>query len=543
MDVDLIVRNARVLTLDAHNTVSDAVAVLHGRFVAVGDTSGLRASRTVDAQGAVMVPGFSDGHNHMAWYGLALSEIDLLAATSLDELYEMVGERAKITPPGEFILGSGYYHERLGGHPDRFVLDKVAEGRPVWLKHGSGHMAFVNSAVLERIGLLDGTATVPVGGVAARDEHGRFTGLLEERAQNLVVGLVTPYSVDRLSEALGEASRIYAAEGLTHVTEAGIGAGWIGKSPIELQAYAKALADGTLTVRAQLMPTVDALHDLHAHADDDVEFGLDLGICTGFGDDRLRLGPMKIWVDGGMASRTAHMHDAFCDHPGHGYFQDDPELMRARMLQAHRAGWRIAAHAIGDKAIDHTLDTFAEAQRIKPRPAARHRIEHAAFTHDRQLRRMAELGVTPMPQAHFVHDLGETMLAAVGQERSHMLYRHASFLAAGLRVPGSSDRPVATGAPLRCIQSMVERVTDAGNEVGPGERVDALTALRSYTVDGAWIAGEEDVRGTIETGKFADFVLLGDDVTTVDSSAIGSVEVAATFLAGEPTHGAAAVGW
>lgn len=543
MNVDLLVHNADIITMDDFYPRATSFAVLRGMVIAVDETFGLNAKHILDAQGATIVPGLGDSHNHMAWYGLGLSEIDLSEVRDLGQLYALVAARAAELGPGEFVIGNGYYHAKTGGHPKREDLDRAAGGRPVWLKHGSGHIAAVNTAVLEMAGVLDGTAVVPDGGVVELDEAGVPTGILEEQAQKLVVDLVTPYSLDHLSNSLERAAAQYASEGLTHVTEAGIGGGWIGKTPIELAAYQRVRDRGGLRVRAQLMPTVDALHPLTSHPDDGVNFGLDLGITSGFGDDLLRIGPMKIWLDGGLASRTAHVYEQFCDQHSHGYFQDDPEVLRTQVLQAHRSGWRIAAHAIGDRTIDFALDILEEAQRRWPRPEVRHRFEHAGITTPEQIVRMAKLGITPVPQGRFIHDLGDTMAAALGPGRRDSLYRIASFLEAGLRVPGSSDRPVAYGAPLAGIQSMVERLTEMGLCIGPEERVDAQTALRSYTVDSAWIAGEENERGRIRPGMAADFVLLGDDITKVAPERISQTQVVATFLGGECTHGSTALHW
>jgi predicted amidohydrolase YtcJ len=220
-----------------------------------------------------------------------------------------------------------------------------------------------------------------------------------------------------------------------------------------------------------------------------------------------------------------------------GYLQDDAEAMRRQVIDAHRAGWRVAAHAIGDRAVDLVLDFLEEAQHTAPRPDARHRVEHAGITDTDQVARMARLGVTPLPQHRFLYEIGDTMLDAVGPERSDRLYRHASMLAVGLRVPGSSDRPVVGGAPLAGMQSMVERRSSAGRLIGPDERVDAVTALRAYTMDTAWVAGDEHVRGRLSPGLLADLVLLGDDVTAVDSDRISRTEVLATLVGGEFTHG------
>lgn len=537
MLVDLVVRNANILTLDPDRPHARALAVHQGRVLELDPDRTTTGRTTVDAGGATVTPGFGDAHNHMAWYGLALDEIDLSRAADLDELYAMVEQRAAELGPDQFVIGAGYDNTRLGGHPHRRVLDRVAQGRPVWLKHRSGHVCAVSSEVLARTGVLDGTTSVPAGGVVVRDADGP-TGVLEEQAQNLVVALTVPYPVDVLSDAVARASRVFASEGLTHVTECGIGHGWLGRSPMELSAYQQARERGDLSVRVQLMPTVSALHDLHGHATDDMRFGLDLGIRTGFGDDWVRLGPMKIWLDGSLIARTAAVDEPFCDcGQGVGYFQDDPDTMRAQLLAAHAGGWRIAAHAIGDRAVDLALDAFEAAQKEHARPDVRHRIEHAGITRPEQLSRMAALGVTPVPQHRFLHEIGDTMAAAVGAERRDWLYRHAGFLAAGLRVPGSSDRPVADGAPLAGMQSMVERTTSSGLLLGADERVDALTALRAYTAGSAWVAGEEHSRGTLTPGKLADFVLLGDDVTAVPSSRIASTEVVATFVAGRCTHG------
>lgn len=540
MHVDLLVRNANIITLDERHPRAHTMAVHHGRVLALDVGSEVTAGTDVDVHGATVTPGFGDAHNHMGWFGLALDEIDLSTAGDLDVLYKMVAERAVELPEDAYVVGSGYDNTRLGGHPHRRRLDRAAGGRPVWLKHRSGHVCAVSSEVLRRTGVLDGTAAVPAGGVVARDDDGP-TGVLEEQAQNLVVDLVVPYPVEVLRAAVSRASRVYAAEGLTHVTEAGIGSGWLGKTPLELAAYQLARERGELAVRVQLMPTVSTLHDLPGHEDDAMRFGLDLGMRTGFGDDWLRLGPMKIWLDGSLVARTAAVQEPFCDHGhGQGYLQDDPDTMRRQLVAAHLGGWRVAAHAIGDRAVDLALDAFAEAQRLLPRPDARHRIEHAGITRTDQLPRMVELGVTPVPQQRFLYEIGDTMVAALG-ERRDLLYRHAEFLRAGLRVPGSSDRPVADGAPLAGMQSMVERLSSSGDLLGADERVDALTALRAYTVDTAWVAGEEQQRGSLTPGRLADFVVLGDDVTAIPSSRIGATEVVATFAGGVCTHGEGAV--
>jgi predicted amidohydrolase YtcJ len=538
--IDLHLHDAAVLTLDGDGLGRPArgLAIHGGRVLAVLDDgslpAGWSAATTVSCGGATVVPGFGDAHNHMAWFGQTLAEIDLSGARSLDEVYALVAERAATVGPDEFVVGSGYDDVVLGGSPHHAALDRAAGGRPVRLQHRSGHVCAASTAALRRAGILGGTAVVPEGGKVVLDDAGEPTGVVEEAAQPLIADLMRPYPVDDVAAALGRASRVYAEQGLTHVTECGIAGGFMGRTPRELAAYQAARDADLLLQRVVVMPVDAALHEVPGG--DGV--GLDLGVRTGFGDDRLRLGPMKIFFDGALSSRTAAMSEPFGDRDHAGYYQDDPEHMHAMVVGAHLAGWTVAAHAIGDRAVAAALDAFADAQSRLPRPTVRHRIEHAGVVTDEGVERFAALGITPVPQARFLVEIGDSMVAAVGDTRAELLYRHASFLRAGVRVPASSDRPcVGDGHPLRTMAAMVTRRSSSGRLIGPEERVDPVTALRSLTVDTAWIAGDETSRGVLAPGFHADLVVLGDDVTAVDPDRIGGVEVVATMVGGEWTHG------
>ncbi|MHA7272937.1 amidohydrolase [Arthrobacter sp. TMT4-20] len=536
--LDLKLVNASLFTLAEATPTATAMGVLNGRIVGFDDDIiDLQASRTLDCGGAVVVPGFGDSHNHMAWFGQSLTELDLSGCTTLDQVYAAVTEFADGLDDDAWVVGSGYDDTVLRAHPHRDDLDAAAPGRSVWLKHRSGHMCVVNTPVLERAGILDRSVSTPEGGTVVVGESGP-TGLLEEQAQKLVTALVVPYPIADLADAIGAASAVYASEGLTHVTEAGIGSGWIGRSPVELAAYTEARRRGTLNTRVQLMSASDALHPLTSAEEDRISFGLDLGLTTGFGDDHIRLGAMKIFVDGSLIGRTAAVTEAFCDHEhSTGSFQLSIDELTRRIINAHCSGWTVAAHAIGDAAVDVALDAFEVAQNDCPRPGVRHRIEHAGIVRPDQLARFATLNVTPVPQAHFLYEVGDTMAAAVGVDREPWVYRHRSFLDQGVRVPGSSDRPVASGAPLLGMQSMVLRQSSGGAVIGPEERVDAETALRAYTVDTAWMAGDEDHRGTLERGKLADFVVLSDHPADVPAEQIGAITVLATVIDGVGVYG------
>jgi predicted amidohydrolase YtcJ len=541
---DLLLVNANVLTMDPARPRARAVAISGGRIAGLPqDTAQVRAAQVVDLHGATVAPGFHDAHNHMTWFGMSLGEVDLSApaVSSLDELYQAVARRAADTPPGGWVIGAGYDQNKIGGHPHRDALDQAAPGRRVWLRHTSGHMCAVSSLVLGDLGIDAAPADVP-GGRVTTDAAGRPTGLLEERAQQLVAGLVHPYPLATLADAIDRAGAAYLAEGITSCTEAGIGGGWIGRSPVELAAYQAARDQGRLRVRVELMVASDVLHPLASHADDGLELGLDLGLRTGFGDDWLRLGAAKVFTDGSLVGRTAAMHDHYEGTPGEeGYLQADAGDLTAMIIAAHRSGWQVAAHAIGDRAIDLALDAYEQAQARYPRPDARHRIEHFAASRPDQVDRAARLGVVAVPQGRFASELGDGMLAAVGPGRHGWLYRQRSLLDAGMTLPGSSDRPVVRGAPLLGMHDMVNRRTDTGAPFNPAEAVTAAEALRAYTTGSAYASHQEGVKGSVTPGKLADLVILSEDPTAVDPARIAGLQVLATVVDGQCRYDAGAV--
>ncbi|MCP3818169.1 amidohydrolase [Streptomyces sp. A3M-1-3] len=531
MRIDTILTNLTAITLDEVRPRAHRIGLHHGRIVALDeDLDGLRAVRTVDLGGACVVPGFNDAHNHMALYGMAQAELDLSSPNvrTLDDLYTAVAERARELPAGSWLTGSGYDQNKLGGHPHREVLDRIAPDHKVWLKHTSAHMCVVNSAVLKEI-----DRTVPAGGRVVTGADGQPTGLIEEQAQQLVRDLVYPYSTAQLADAIARASRDYLREGLTSCTEAGIGLGWIGHSPVEAAAYQQARDEGRLGVRVRLMVTTDTLHPLRHHPDDPGGTGLDLGLRTGFGDEWLQLGAVKVFSDGSLIGRTAAMCCDFAGEAGNrGYLQADEEELRERIAAAHAAGWQVATHAIGDRAIDLVLDAYEQAALRFPRAGTRHRIEHCGVTRPDQLARLAALGVVPVPQAAFVGRLGDGMRAALGPDREAWCYRHRSFLDVGLTVPGSSDRPIVPGAPLRGIHDMVNRRTETGGLLGPQESVTALEALRAYTLGSAYAGFEEHLKGSIRPGKLADLAVLDTDPTATAPERIADTAVLATLVGG-----------
>ena len=347
MNLDLILRDANIITLEEERPTAHSVGVLNGRIVGFDEElDGCTADRIESLAGATVVPGFIDAHCHTTWWGLGLGAVDLEPAHGLEELYALLeAEVSRLTDQhGAWVKGTGFNHKNHdGGFPDIERLDAITGDRPLYLRHVSGHLSITNTATLRLAGAVEPEFENPVGGAVLRDAAGRPTGVIEESAQRLVQNLLLPYSVPQIVKALDDATTRYAAEGITSFTEAGIGGGWIGHSPIELQAYQAAHRAGLLKARAQLMPTLDALRPLSANAEDmhgeGSGLGLDLGLLAGFGNDWVSLGPVKVFLDGSLLGATAAVTEDYCGHPHNsGYLLDDADSFRDRVAAAYRAG-------------------------------------------------------------------------------------------------------------------------------------------------------------------------------------------------------------
>lgn len=540
LSVDTIIENARILTQHERRPRAAALAVLNGRVVAVGDEcGGLEARRRVDAQNAVVVPGFNDAHAHSVWFGHTLLETDLSGCAGLDDLYARVERAAAALDRGEWLVASGYNQMDTGGaYPDADTLDRAADGRPVWIKHTSGHSCFVSRAAIDELGIT-GSESFP-GGSVVRDAEGAPTGLLEETAMALVQDRMLPAPQEQIVSALDAATTRYAAEGLTSVTDAGIAGGWIGHSAQELAAYQLAAQRGVLRTRMQPMLVSDVLEDVPLSVDGRSFRGLPGGMRSGFGDDRLQLGPVKIFLDGSILGNTARMSQGYHNCPSnHGYFQGDVDEMRRRAVDAGRAGWSLAMHAVGDEAVALAIDILEQLRSEGAVAALPHRIEHGGVVTDEQVAALAALDTSIVAQPYFMRVYGDGFRDYIGDERVEGSYRLASLLRHGLPVAGSSDRPVADGRPLAVMQAAVERLTAESWVYGADERLTAEQALRAYTVGSAEVTGWAAEKGRLAPGYLADLVVLDDDPTQVEPSKIADVQVLATVVGGDATFDAA----
>ena len=540
LEADLVVTNAQIHTMNPQQPTASWFAVLGGNIVAVGTGGDVPPAKEVrDVGGACVVPGFHDAHCHTVWFGLSLAELDCTTFGTLDALYDGLAEAASSLDPGQWVLATGFNQERFGGHyPDISKLDRALPHHPLFMRHTSGHAAIVNTLALELSDVVSRLSADGGGGVAGGavvvDASGNPTGLLEETAQIFIQQLLLPKSEADLVAAIDRASQVYSSEGITSFSDTGIAGGWIGHSPREFAAYQKAHDQGVLRQRAQLLPVSDVLHPLPGHSNDPTIHTLDMGIRTGLGNEKLSIGPLKIFLDGSMLAWTGAVSEPFSAGPAdnYGYFQAEESLLRETMLQAAAGGWSIAAHAIGDRAVSLALDTFQEAISRHGKPAIPHRIEHGGVVTDAQVAQAAGLGVAIVTQPGFMPTLGVQMREAMGQTREAFLHRHKSLLDAGVLAGGSSDRPVATGTPLEVMSSMVLREDATGYVVAPHERVSVYEALWSYTQGSAQVTGVSDRRGSIEPGKVADFVVLDKDILTTPPEALPDIQVLQTWVGG-----------
>lgn len=542
MLVDLVIENGRIHAGDGASAPASALAVLGDRIVAVGnDVDGLEARERIDLHQRVVLPGFNDVHAHSVWFGMTLMEIDLSGVGSLDDVYRIVEQGSADAGPGEWVTASGFNPARLGwAVPDRDVLDRVCGGRPLWIKHASGHSCQLNGFGLSRTGAADHLGVGVEGGRIVVDASGRPTGVLEERAMALVQQVLLPYPLTTIERALDLATAQYAREGLTSVTDAGVAGGWIGNAPAELAAYQSAREHGLLRTRMQVMPVIDVLDILAGHGDEPTRRGLGTGVRTGFGDDSLQLGPAKVFTDGSILGRTAQMSEPYEGCPdNHGYLQEDEETMRRRVLGVAAAGWSLALHAVGDAALDVALDILAEAIKRYGLPPVPHRVEHGAVVRPDQLAQLAELGIACVVQPNFLPAFGEGMRRAIGEARSHWSFRGRSLLDAGLPLALSSDRPVAPGAPLIGIQAFVQRLTDEDQLYGPDERLTPIQAVAAATSGSASVTGQQHRKGRLIPGQLADLVVLDAHPAEVDPADIHAIPVLATAVGGRFTHRAA----
>lgn len=528
MSVDLLLTNATVLTMDAERPVAGAVGVEGDRITWVGTAEDARAhlggvKRELDLGGATVIPGFNDAHNHLILLGYWLTRLDCSfpAVKSIDDIVAAVARRAAVTPPGEWIEGRGYDDNKLAErrHISRRDLDAVTPHHPVMIRNASGHMCVVNSRALDMTGITRDTEA-PFGGTIHRDpETGEPSGLLQEQAQELLGRPFMPADKETLHRCLRTAGNAYLAAGVTSCQEAGIFA-----TP-QFTVFQEAWQSGELPLRVYLMlrrPFLEAMETM--------------GLFTGYGDERLRIGSFKLLADGSLIGRTAAVSEPFLDDPdprNYGLAMMPQDELDDLIWRGHSNGWQVAIHAIGDRGIEMCIDGYERALRRMPRADHRHRLEHCGILRWDLIERIKKLGIVPVGQPPFINEFGDGFLRHLGRERCRLTYALKSVLDAGIPLAASSDAPVSSFQPLLGIKACVTERTSGGADFAPGERISVEQAIALYTRSGAYASFEEHLKGTITPGKLADFAVLGADPRTVEPEMLDRIPVLTTMRGGE----------
>jgi len=524
MFANLVLTNGNIHTMDKQTPHVEAVAIAQDRILAVGSNSAMRDllapdGQDIDLAGQTVFPGFIDAHLHFMSYGLSLREIDLVGTNSLNEAVQRVADRATTTDHGTWLTGRGWDQVNwASGFPAKADLDRVAPNHPVFLRRKCGHAGWANTQALTAAGITAATPD-PDGGEIERDATtGEPTGILLETAMTLVGDLIAEPTHDEAVEAVRAA--------MTHVHKMGI----VGVHNMEgapaLRAFQQLREDGDLKLRlVQQIPEAD------------LDEAIALGIRSGFGDDWIRIGALKIFSDGALGARTALMVEPYEDEPNnYGIAVATAEHLDQQIEKAARNGLAVHIHAIGDKANRNVLDAIEKTRKARIGLHLRHRIEHAQILHPDDVTRFVELDVIPsMQPIHCTQDI--VYADANWGARSRLAYAWSTLLSTGAVLAFGSDAPVETPDILTGIYAAVTRRRPDGfpSEEGwyPEECITATEAVYAYTLGAAYSAGEEQRKGSITAGKLADLVMLDRDILTEDASAILAAAVTGTMVGGK----------
>ena len=528
--------NGTVHTFRPSDPPADALLVSGDRIETVGSRSdvGARAAgvRRVDLDGCAVIPGFNDSHAHLLPFGLTLDQLDVSAdaARSVADIVEAVSLRSRETTAGEWVHGRGYNQNELteGRHVSRADLDPVSPSNPVVLDHTSGHVLTCNSAALRLAGITRDTPD-PAGGVIDRDQHGEPTGLLKEAAMDLLRAVIPPPSRAAGAAAIVRAMDVLSMFGITSASDA-----WTGRGDSiepELAMYRDACESGHVSARIILMP-----HISHVVTADSRRVRSPAEFDVGASPEQLRIGATKIFADGALSTRTAAMREAYADDASNrGILFWERAALIETMRAAHRAGWQIATHALGDRAVEQVVECYAAALAGYERFDHRHRIEHCMYADEPLARAMKALGIVASLQPD-IYRLGDAYVAALGLQRASQSVPTGLFRHVGVQMAFSSDLPVIPGRPLEVIRSAFERVTPKGISLGPEHAVRPMDAIQAYTLGAARATHTETARGTLAPGMLADFTVLSSDPARTPLERWEEVYVVRTVVGGMHTY-------
>jgi predicted amidohydrolase YtcJ len=528
---DLILRNGKIWTVNPAQPVAQAVAVKQGRIVAVGSNLQIDAlqgadTQVVDLRGRLMLPGFHDSHVHFYTGGTRLAAVQLRDAKTPAAFRDRIAAFAAKQPKGRWITGGDWDHENFPNAelPTKEWIDAVTPDHPVFVNRLDGHMAVANSAALKLAGVTRESKDPP-GGAIVRDPAGNPTGVLKDTAMDAVFRVIPEPSTAEIEEGLRAAMRYANSRGVTSVTD-------VSASPDVLRVYQNLLSRSELTVRVYGLQPLSRWQRLAA-----------TGITTGFGGEFLRIGGLKGFSDGSLGSTTAWFFAPYSDAPETSGLPGEDMIpitrMRDNLIGADAAGLQLAIHAIGDRANEAMLSLFEEVIRKNGPRDRRFRIEHAQHLRFQDMPRFAKLGVIASVQPYHAIDDGRWADKRIGADRAKGTYAFRSLLDSGATLAFGSDWFVAPIDPLLGIYAAVTRRPLDGKRPGgwvPAEKITVAEAIAAYTLGSAKASLEEKEKGSISAGKYADFVVLEEDIFDIPSDRIDKVVVAATIIGGRTVH-------
>jgi predicted amidohydrolase YtcJ len=528
LKADLLLTGGPVVSLDDTVGTARAVAIKGNHILAVGSENDLAQccgphTRTIHLAGRSVLPGFIDAHSHFLTAGMKQMAVDCTygPVRTIDDVLERLKKKAAATPLGKWVRAVRYSDFRIQEQrfPTRDEIDAVVPDHPVLITRTCGHTSAVNSLALNMAEIGPDTPD-PVGGIIVR-EDGRPSGVLKETAQDSIRLLARP-DEDELALAIDLAGKYYLQNGVTSTHDMG------GRFREEITALVKARRDDRLKVRIYFSIVQGKASYLHGN------LFRDSGLTTGFGDAFLRVGPLKLFLDGAEDSGTAAMTRPYRDDPDNvGVTYLDSSELEALTWPAHERGFQISIHAIGDLAVEMAVDAIAAALNKAPRPNHRHRIEHAVFLNESTIRRMSRLGILAVLQPIFLASITKPYLDKIGRDRLDEAYFIKRFLVSGVKIAGSSDCPVEPVQPLAGVKAAMLRRCETGEVLLPDERVDRLTALKMFGPWAAYASFEEHLKGTIAPGKLADLVVLDGDVLTISPEEMDRLKISLTISDGQ----------
>lgn len=508
---------------DAAGVDAEAFAVKDGRILDVGSSPDMAAyigdgTDVVDLQGAFVVPGLIDNHVHFFEGSFTLTQVQLRDAATPEEFTRRIAEAAAAAPDGGWVLGGNWDHELWGGElPDRTWIDEATGDVPVSVNRLDGHMVLANSKALELAG-IDASTPDPEGGVIVREASGRPTGVLKDAAMFMMDQAVPKPSDARMEEVYRMGMAYAAKMGVTQVHD-------MSYDHRSLETYRRMKDKGDLALRIYAFTPLEEWQRMEAFVAE-----------HGRGDDMLRWGGLKGFVDGALGSTTAWMYKPYADAPEtSGFPLLSMNELQNRVFGGAEAGLHVTVHGIGFQANDKLLDIFENVATRVDRTDLRFRIEHAQHLTESAIKRFAELGVTASMHPFHLIDDGRWAEKRLGRDRLKGTYAIGSVMRAGGRVTFGSDWPVAPLDPIMGIYAAVTRQTlDDANPEGwiPDEKISVLDALRAYTVNNAYAGYQEDRLGLLKPGYLADFVVLSDNLFAIDPVAIKDVKVLRTAIGG-----------